>query len=118
MILIHSTHEAGFKVGGIGAVLDGLLTAPSYLANVERTLLVGTMNTADPTEMERLFAPRNRLRLRYYTGRDAAGHIAPGRTAAHCPPRLAEALEAIEHEWNTRILYGAWGPGTSTLNHL
>src|SRR5450759_2221685 len=45
MILIHSTHEAGFKMGGIGAVLDGLLSSPSYLTQVDRTLLVGPMHT-------------------------------------------------------------------------
>ncbi len=25
MLVVHSTHEAGLKLGGIGAVLDGLL---------------------------------------------------------------------------------------------
>ncbi len=102
MILIHSTHEAGFKVGGIGAVLDGLLSAPSYLAGVERTLLVGPMNAGDPTEMERLFAPRNKLKVRYFAD---GGPI-------DCPPELAEALNAVERRWGARLLYGtrAFGP--------
>ncbi len=102
MILIHSTHEAGFKVGGIGAVLDGLLSAPAYLAAVERTLLVGPMNTHDAIEMERLFAPRNRLAVRY----------CPARGIVDCPPELAGALSAIEQRWSARLLYGAraFGP--------
>ena len=29
-LVIHATHEAGVKVGGIGAVLDGLLGADVY----------------------------------------------------------------------------------------
>lgn len=52
MILIHSTHEAGLKFGGIGAVLDGLLAAPSYRERVDRTLVVGPLNTRDGTEID------------------------------------------------------------------
>ncbi len=36
--VVHFTHEAGFKVGGIGAVLDGLLGAPAYVEAVPRTV--------------------------------------------------------------------------------
>ena len=42
-LVVHATHEAGVKVGGIGAVLDGLLGAESYNQQVERTILL-----ADP----------------------------------------------------------------------
>jgi hypothetical protein len=103
MILIHSTHEAGFKVGGIGAVLDGLLSAPSYLADVERTLLVGPMNTADAIEMERLFSPRNRLKVRYFS----LGN------QYDCSPELAAKLSAIEARWKARLLYGTRGFGAA-----
>ena len=41
MTLIHVTHEAHEKMGGIGAVLEGLLTARAYQNVVARTLLVG-----------------------------------------------------------------------------
>ena len=41
--VVHVTHEAVHKVGGIGAVLDGLITAPAYAGAVERTLLVGPL---------------------------------------------------------------------------
>src|SRR5690242_7438774 len=96
MILIHSTHEAEFKLGGIGAVLDGLLSAPTYLAQVKRTVLVGPMNTRDKIEMERLFAPRNKLKVRYFS----TGHM------FDCTPALAAELGGIEGRWNVRLLYG------------
>ena len=96
MIVIHSTHEAEFKMGGIGAVLDGLLSAPSYLAQVERSLAVGPMNTHDKIEMERLFSARNKLKVRYFS----VGEV------VDCPPALAEKFKAIEANWNVHLLYG------------
>ena len=96
MIVIHSTHEAEFKMGGIGAVLDGLLSAPSYLAQVERSLAVGPMNTHDKIEMERLFSARNKLKVRYFS----VGEV------IDCPPALAEKFKAIEANWNVHLLYG------------
>ena len=39
----HITHEAIQKIGGIGAVLQGLLTARSYDKNVPRTVLIGPL---------------------------------------------------------------------------
>ena len=62
-LLIHATHEAGVKVGGIGAVLDGLLGSPVYSEEVERSILVGPMAGWDPIEMERLTSPRNGLTI-------------------------------------------------------
>ncbi len=93
--LIHATHEAAYKVGGIGAVLDGLLSAPDYLARVQRSIVVGPMDTRDPAEMERLFAPRNNLFVRYFSDR---GMMA-------CDPALANALNGIEHAFGARLCY-------------
>lgn len=42
-VVVHVTHEAVHKVGGIGAVLAGLLTSAPYRAAVERTILVGPL---------------------------------------------------------------------------
>jgi hypothetical protein len=39
--LIHVTHEAVQKVGGIGAVLQGFFTAKSYNQSIRRSILVG-----------------------------------------------------------------------------
>ena len=33
-LVVHATHEAGVKVGGIGAVLNGLLGARAYVEHV------------------------------------------------------------------------------------
>lgn len=96
MIIIHSTHEAEFKVGGIGAVLDGLLNAPGYLRQADRSLLVGPFNTRDKIEMERLFSPRNKLKVRYF---------AEGNMTDVAPARLA-TFRDIEKSWNVKLLYG------------
>lgn len=94
--LIHATHEAAGKVGGIGAALDGLLSAPAYLASVQRSMVVGPMDTHDGVEMERLFAPRNNLFVRYFSER---GLLA-------CEPALAARLSAIESAFGVRLCYG------------
>jgi hypothetical protein len=39
--VVHVTHEAIQKIGGIGAVLHGLLTSKTYLTKVPRNILVG-----------------------------------------------------------------------------
>jgi hypothetical protein len=39
--IVHVTHEAIQKIGGIGAVLQGLLTSKVYLAKAPRNILVG-----------------------------------------------------------------------------
>lgn len=95
-LVVHATHEAGLKLGGIGAVLDGLLSAPSYLESVRRTVLVGPMDTNDRAGMERLIAPRNRLAIRY-----SSLH---GITQVDAT--LATALAQIEADYNVHILYG------------
>jgi len=43
VIHVHVTHEAVRKVGGIGAVLQGLVTAKTYRAAVDRIILVGPL---------------------------------------------------------------------------
>ena len=95
-LVVHATHEAGLKLGGIGAVLDGLLSAPTYLEKVKRTILVGPMNTQDRAEMERLASPRNRLEILY-----SSYHRVNG-----VDERLAQAFRSIEELHNVRVLYG------------
>ena len=41
--IVHVTHEAVHKVGGIGSVLHGLITAPSYDDFADRTILLGPL---------------------------------------------------------------------------
>jgi hypothetical protein len=53
-ILVHVTHEAANKMGGIGAVLEGFFTCQSYLDVVERSILIGPLFTADGSVLDRL----------------------------------------------------------------
>jgi hypothetical protein len=95
-LVVHATHEAGIKVGGIGAALDGMLGSGAYLLGVQRTILVGPMNTRDDVEMERLVSSGNKLEVEYssYHGLDKLDR------------RLSAALGKIEASFNVRILYG------------
>ena len=95
-LVAHATHEAGLKLGGIGAVLNGLLGARSYLESVRRTVLIGPVDTSDKAEMERLIAPRNQLEIRY-----SSFHQVNQVDAT-----LAAALAQIEANYNVHLLYG------------
>jgi hypothetical protein len=95
-LVVHATHEAGVKVGGIGAVLDGLLGTQAYNEHVTRTILVGPMDTGDKEQMERFTAPRNRIELRY------SSHHGVNEVNA----RLATRLRTVEQQHRARILYG------------
>jgi hypothetical protein len=50
----HVTHEAIQKIGGIGAVLHGLLTSRVYLAKAQRNILVGPYWPSDGHGEQRL----------------------------------------------------------------
>src|SRR5688572_25017090 len=52
--VVHVTHEAIQKIGGIGAVLQGLLTSPLYLEQIHRNILVGPFWPTDTTGEQRL----------------------------------------------------------------
>ncbi|MEI8197305.1 MAG: hypothetical protein WCI73_15515, partial [Phycisphaerae bacterium] len=52
--VVHVTHEAVQKIGGIGAVLHGLLTSKSYAAEVQRDILLGPLFTTDGPADSRL----------------------------------------------------------------
>ena len=95
-LLVHITHEAGVKIGGIGAVLNGLLGARSYAASVKRSIVVGPFNAGNPDEMERLFDPRNGLRLRYARALDVD----------LLQPELGDQFRAVEDAYNIDIYYG------------
>jgi hypothetical protein len=95
-LVVHATHEAGIKVGGIGAVLDGLLGTRTYNAHVTRTILVGPMDIDDKEQMERLTAPRNRLQIRY------SSH----HSVNEIETQLGERLRAIERQYRVHLLYG------------
>jgi hypothetical protein len=96
-LVVHATHEAGVKVGGIGAVLDGLLSAQSYVRSVERTLLAGPMFANDPVVAERLTSPRSGLTIRYSSLHGIFDGV---------PETQAAALQQVEQTFGVGVLYG------------
>jgi hypothetical protein len=95
-LVVHVTHEAGVKVGGIGAVLDGFLSSPAYNHAINRTLLVGPLNVYDWMAMDRLTSPANHLTIIYSSIHNVN----------EAPPEVADALQRIERDMNVRLLYG------------
>ena len=87
--IAHITHEAVEKVGGIGAVLQGLLTSRAYREAVERSILVGPL--FDPTAAQPL-GPQGVLLY---------DRLAGVRAAA-----VATALEEVESDHEVRLVYG------------
>ena len=68
--VIHVTHEAVQKVGGIGAVLQGVFTAQAYNENVKRSILVGPIGDA---ALEDLLARNGEVLYSSLRGTDAGG---------------------------------------------
>jgi hypothetical protein len=96
-LVVHATHEAGLKVGGIGAVLDGLLSTSSYLDAVQRTILVGPMNANDPVHMERINNPRSGITIRYSSLHGIFSNAGEA---------MGVALQQVEQTFSIAILYG------------
>ncbi|MBI3948175.1 MAG: hypothetical protein HY321_19815 [Armatimonadetes bacterium] len=88
--LVHVTHEAVVKVGGIGAVLHGLFTARSYARAVERSLLVGPLWGEDPPD--RVLSNTGTVLYSSVHGIDTGDHGA--------------RLRPLEEQFGTRFVYG------------
>ncbi len=85
-IVVHATHEAVQKMGGIGAVLEGLIATRSYTEAVERTFLVGPLFPGtDLAAIDTL----------YYRASDGVADT----------PHAADFSE-IEHRYDVEIIYG------------
>ncbi len=91
MTLVHVTHEAKTKVGGIGAVLHGFFTSPSYLNAVERSILVGPLFSTEGSPLDRLGEDGEVL----YSSIDGLGDTG-----------YADAFGRIENYYNVNIVYG------------
>ncbi len=96
-LVVHATHEAGVKVGGIGAVLDGLLSADGYVRQVQRTILAGPMLANDPVHLERLNSPRSGLTIRYSSLHGIFTAV---------PEEMRVALGTVEQTFEVALLYG------------
>ena len=73
--VVHVTHEAIQKIGGIGAVLHGLLTSRVYLDKVPRNILIGPFWPQDVSGDQRL-GPQGEVAAQ------APRSARPGRRAA------------------------------------
>jgi hypothetical protein len=96
MLVIHATHEAGVKFGGIGAVLDGLLGSRAYNTHVSRTILVGPFDSRDEVQMARLTSPHTGLEMAY-----SSLH-----SVQHAELGLAAAFAQVEGDYGVHLLYG------------
>src|SRR3954466_6480711 len=89
--VVHVTHEAIQKIGGIGAVLHGLLTSRTYLDQVPRNILVGPFWPTDEGGEQRL-GPQGEV---LYSSLDSL-YRSP----------LAARFREIEQEFGVGIVYG------------
>ena len=89
---IHVTHEAVQKIGGIGAVISGLLTAPSYCEFFPKSLLYGPLFSTTGTFFTRL----GKDGIVLYSGLDNHYGDVP----------FKDTLKAIEQDHNIKIVYG------------
>lgn len=89
--IVHVTHEAIQKIGGIGAVLHGLLTSKTYIAKCPRNILVGCFWPTDETGDNRL-GPQGEV---LYSSLDSL-YRSP----------MAPRFREIEQEFGVGIVYG------------
>jgi len=89
--VVHVTHEAVQKIGGIGAVLQGLFTSPAYLDVIRRNILVGPFWPMDTTGEKRLGSSGEVL----YSSMDQL-YRSP----------LASRFREIEQQFGVGIVYG------------
>ena len=89
--VVHVTHEAARKIGGIGAVLEGMLTCGPYQEQVQRSILVAPLfNTEGPVD-ERL-------------GPD--GDVLYSSLDGKIKNQYATALAKVERKYHVNLVYG------------
>lgn len=94
LTVAHITHEAVVHMGGIGTVLQGLLTSPVYKEAVGRSILVGPLWDAGPT---------NEIDSRL--GGDGA-RVKYSSIDAYDPTGLRAKIEPIEQAYGVRAVFG------------
>ena len=92
LTIAHVTHEAVEQLGGIGTVLEGLMTSPNYKAAVGRSILVGPTNTSHGSGADGRLGDHGKV---LYSSVDGIDEL-------HLAPRL----RPIEWAFNTPIVYG------------
>ncbi|MFH1616866.1 MAG: hypothetical protein ABIG61_17505 [Planctomycetota bacterium] len=91
MTLVHVTHEAAGKIGGIGAVLEGFFTSQPYIDNVARTVLVCPLFTTDGQCHDRL---------------GPGGEVLYSSIDGLINNTYARHFKSIQEEFNVEIVYG------------
>jgi len=86
--LIHVTHEAVQKVGGIGAVLQGFFTSTAYNASVGRSILIGPGDAGTAG----LLAKAGQVFYSSADGADTGG--------------WADKFKPVQQQWGVGIVYG------------
>ena len=89
--VVHVTHEAIHKIGGIGAVLHGLFTSQTYLDTVQRNIIVGPFWPMDQAGEQRL-------------GHD--GEVLYSSLDSLYRSPLAHRFREIEQTFGVGIVYG------------
>ncbi|MHC4643721.1 MAG: glycosyltransferase family protein [Planctomycetota bacterium] len=89
--VVHVTHEAIGKIGGIGAVLHGLFTCDSYLGTVERSIIIGPQFSTEGPVSE-------------WLGED--GEVLYSSAGGLVNTGYAPAFRKIEDVYNASIVYG------------
>lgn len=89
--IVHVTHEAIGKIGGIGAVLEGFFTSDAYLAATARTILISPLFTTEGSVSDRL-GPDGEV---FYSSIDGLMH------KSYLP-----SFRKIEEAFNVGIVYG------------
>ncbi len=89
--VVHVTHEAAGKIGGIGEVLRGFFTCPSYLKAVERSILVGPLFSAEGPRQDRL---------------GSEGEVLYSSVDGFIPPEWRRIFEQVEGTYGVGIVYG------------
>jgi hypothetical protein len=92
LTLAHVTHEATEQIGGIGAVLEGLISSPPYQSAVGRSILVGPTQTRVAADPAQRLGEHGKVLYSSVDRVDEAG--------------LAAKLRPIEWAWNVDIVYG------------
>jgi hypothetical protein len=88
--VVHVTHEAVQKIGGIGAVLHGLITSKTYRSQVGRDILLGPLFATDGPAQDRLHGAQI-----LYSGLDGLRNTT-----------YANDFARIEHDYGIKIIYG------------
>ncbi|MFA9479412.1 hypothetical protein ACERK3_14070 [Phycisphaerales bacterium AB-hyl4] len=92
LTLAHVTHEAVEQLGGIGTVLEGLITSPVYQQSVKRSILIG------PTATHIQADPANRL--------GEHGEVLYSSIDQIDKAGLAGKFRPVEWAFNVAIVYG------------